>query len=56
MKAKFYKSPDQVLFFNPIERFLAKIFGAKRMVFKCKTCKKIPTEVFGGYCKDHIPR
>jgi hypothetical protein len=56
MKAEYYKKAENVLFFNPIERLLAKIFGADKMVIKCKTCGKIPTEVYEGYCLDHKPK
>ncbi len=56
MKAKYYEKPENVIFFNPIDRLLVKILGADRMVIKCKACGKIPTEIYDGYCLDHKPK
>ena len=52
MKAKYYNKPENVLFYNPTTRLLARIFGAKYFVIKCKDCKQIPTELINGYCWD----
>jgi hypothetical protein len=41
---KYYSKPEHVLFFDPITRLLAKLFGASAFVIKCKDCKRIPTE------------
>jgi hypothetical protein len=54
MKARYFKSADDVLFLNSIPRFLARIFGNEALVIKCKVCKKIPTEVYGNVCLEHI--
>ncbi len=56
MKAKYYNKPEDVLFFNPITRLLAKIFGAKYFVTKCRVCGKIPTEIYIDTCLDHIDK
>jgi len=53
-KAKFYTKPENVLFYDPFTRFLAKIFGAKHFVIKCSVCGKIPTELYGKTCLNHI--
>jgi len=53
MNASYYKKTEDVLFFSPITRLLAKVFGAKYFIYKCKTCRKIPTEIYGKYCLDH---
>ena len=53
MKAKYYSKPEHVLFYNPITRLLARIFGAKHFVIKCRVCGKIPTEIYGDTCLDH---
>jgi len=53
MKAEYYSNPENVLFINPIIRLLARIFGAKHFVVKCKVCGKIPTEIYGDTCLDH---
>lgn len=52
MKSRYFDSAEQVIFTNPINRFLAKIFGKNIMVHKCKDCKRIPTDVYGEYCLD----
>jgi len=54
MKAIYFDKPEQVLFYNPLIRLLANIFGAKYFVSKCNVCGKIPTEVYGKTCIDHI--
>lgn len=51
-KARYYNSPNQVLFYNPTIRFLARVFGNKYFVVKCKDCKKIPTDLYGFRCLD----
>jgi hypothetical protein len=56
MKAKYYNKPENVLFYNPIIRLLAIIFGAKHFVIKCRVCGKIPTEIYGDTCLDHITK
>lgn len=56
MKAKYFNKPEDVLFFNPITRLLSKIFGAKHFVIKCRVCGKIPTDVYGDTCLDHIDK
>lgn len=53
MKAKYYNKPENVLFYDPITRLLARIFGAKYFVIKCRVCGKIPTEIYGDTCLDH---
>lgn len=53
MKAKYYSDPENVLFYDPIIRLLARIFGAKHFVIKCKVCGKIPTKICGNTCLDH---
>lgn len=55
-KTRYFKSAQDVIFINPIQRFCAKIFGKDRLVIKCKDCKKIPTEVIGGYCWNCLPK
>jgi len=52
VKAEYYNKPENVLFINPITRLLAKIFGAKYFVTKCRVCEKIPTDVYGDTCLD----
>jgi len=52
MKAKYYKSPDDVLLLHPFERFLAWMFGKEAMVTRCKDCNEIPTELVSGRCHD----
>ena len=52
MEAKYFKSADDVGFIDPMQRFWAKILGKNKVVITCKNCKKIPTEIFGGYCLD----
>ena len=54
MKARYFESANDVLFFDPIVRLLARVFGPERFVIKCKTCGKIPTEVYGNKCVDHV--
>lgn len=49
----YYKKPEDVLFFSPVVRLLARVFGPEYFVTRCKTCKLIPIEVYGGYCKKH---
>ena len=56
MKAKYYNKPEDVLFYNPFIRLLTKIFGPKHFVVKCKVCGKIPTEIYGDTCLDHITK
>lgn len=56
MKAEYFESEDDVLFINPITRFLSKIFGPKPFVIKCSICNKIPTDIYGDRCKDHIKK
>jgi len=49
----YYKKAEHVIHFNPLTRFLVKIFGPEKFVIRCKTCGKIPTEVYGNYCQIH---
>ena len=56
MKARYFKSANDVGFINPMERFWARIFGKERLVIKCKSCKKIPTEIIDEYCWDCLPK
>lgn len=56
MKTKYYNKPEHVLFFDPLTRLLANIFGAKQFVIKCRVCGKIPTDVYGYTCLDHIDK
>ena len=53
MKAKYYNKPENVLFYDLITRFLARIFGAKYFAIKCRVCGKIPAEIYGDTCLDH---
>ena len=53
MEARYYKTPKHVMFYNPIQRLLAKVFGPESCVMRCKTCNKIPTEMYGDYCFNH---
>lgn len=53
MKVEYYNKPENVLFIDPITRLLAKIFGAKYFVTKCRVCGKIPTEIYDNACLDH---
>ena len=53
MKAKYYSKPENVLFYSLITRLLARIFGAKYFVIKCRVCGRIPTEMYGDTCLDH---
>lgn len=46
----YYESADHVLFVNPIVRLLAKVFGNERYIIRCKTCNKIPVNLYGDYC------
>lgn len=52
---KYYDNPENIIFLNPLDRFLSKIFGAKRIAVKCKVCEKYPVEVYGEYCYEHNP-
>ena len=56
MKARYFKSAEDVNLLNPMQRFWAKIFGKEILLIKCKDCKKIPTELIGGYCWDCLPK
>ena len=56
----YYKSEDNVIFpFDPMIRILINIgFPKKWFIHKCKTCDKIPTEVYrdekcNSFCKLH---
>lgn len=52
-KATYFDSAENVLHtFNPIARFLSKFLPKDWFVIKCQSCKKIPTEVYGGKCLD----
>ena len=53
MVSRYYKKSEDVLFFNPITRFLAKVFGPEKFIIRCKECGKIPTEMYGEYCFTH---
>lgn len=56
-KARYFKSAEDVILIDPMQRFWAKIFGKDRLVIKCKECKQIPTDVIGGgYCWDCLPK
>ena len=59
MGAQYFKKAEDVLhLFNPVTRFLIKyeIVSADSCVIKCKECKKIPTEILSGYCRDCLPK
>jgi hypothetical protein len=56
MKARYFKSAEDVILIDPMQRFWAKIFGKDRLVTKCKDCKKIPTELINGYCRECLPK
>ena len=56
MRAEFFNEPKGVLFFNPIIRLLAKVFGHKYFIKRCKVCGKIPTEMYGKTCFNHIDK
>ena len=56
MRASYYSKPEYVLFYDPITRLLARIFGAKHFVIKCRVCGKIPTEIYGDTCLDHTTK
>ena len=51
---KYYKTPDSVIFQDPVIRLLAKVFGNKHFVIRCRACGKIPCDVYGETCEDHI--
>ena len=53
MDTRYFNKAENVLFYNPMTRLLAKIFGPNNYIHKCKTCGKIPTEVWGEYCFKH---
>ena len=53
MKAQYYKEPKDVMLIHPIQRFIARVFGKESQIWRCKTCNKIPTEMWGDYCRDH---
>lgn len=55
-KAKYYKNVNDVIIISPTIRFFSNIFGKTLFVVKCKTCKKIPTEIYGEYCLDCVPK
>lgn len=50
----YYEKPENVLFFSPVVRLLVRIFGPEHFVMRCKTCNKIPTDMYGEYCEKHI--
>lgn len=50
--SRYYSTPDDVLLFHPIERFLAWMFGKEALITRCEDCNKIPTEVVSGRCED----
>ena len=54
MSKDYYDKPENVLFYDPVVRFLAKLFGSKYFIKKCEVCNKIPTELYGKRCKKHI--
>jgi len=54
--AKYYETPENVILIYPVDRFLSRIFGKESMIIRCKTCKKIPTEVANGYCLNCYPK
>ena len=54
MKTQYYNKLEDVLFFNPTTKLLVKIFGAKYFVIRCKICNKIPAEIYGNTCLEHI--
>ena len=54
MRTTYYNKPEDVLFIDPLTRFLTKIFGAEHFVIRCKVCNKIPTDVYGDTCIKHI--
>lgn len=49
----YYKTPEQVLFYNPWDRLIAKLFGHNTVVRRCTTCNKIPSDMYGDKCFDH---
>lgn len=54
MKATYFSSHENVIFHSGFINFLTKFFGKKAFVVHCKTCGKIPTEIYDGEkCFDH---
>jgi len=52
--AEYYESADNVLHtFSPVKRFLSKYFPKDWFVIKCKSCKRIPSEVLNCVGKDN---
>lgn len=49
MKAVYYKNAKDVLFINPIYRFIAKLFGPNIIVVKCKTCGKFQLSYMANF-------
>jgi hypothetical protein len=49
-----YFKKDNVIFMNPIIRFLSKIFGKENFVIRCEVCNKIPCDIYGNRCEKHI--
>jgi len=50
---QYYKSPEQIMLIHPMDRVIAKLFGKESMIYRCKECKKIPTEMYGQHCFKH---
>jgi hypothetical protein len=52
-KSIYFKSFDDIIITSPVIRLLAKIFGKKYFVVKCKSCNRYPTEIIERkYCSD----
>lgn len=52
-KVQYFESSKDVLGFSWAHKMFIKIFGA----MKCKTCKRIPTEItHSGYCLACLPK
>lgn len=53
MNVRYYDKPEDVIFRSPVIRLLVKIFGPNRFVYRCKTCGKIPADLYEGHCLLH---
>lgn len=49
----YYKTPEHVIFFSPMIRFLSKVTSPKYFIIRCEVCGKIPTELYGKFCLKH---
>jgi len=50
--AQYFDSPNDVIFLSYFDRLLSKLIGAEKVVMRCDSCKKIPTELIGNKCKN----